>query len=363
MENINGSLNREFIMKQINVIEYLPKIMEELKKGILINTKNGDKTNSMTIAWGQVGIEWGKMFFTTYIRHGRFTHEQIEATKEFTVSVPLQRTPEVAKAIGYIGSRSGRDIDKLSDMNLTLLEGKEVKSPAIKELPLTLECKVIYNQEQNIDNIPQEIKESCYPQDVPSDNPMANKDYHTVYYGEIVNAYILEESDFAPVEQPKEEKKSPKALWIILLALLLLLGAGSFIYNRINKPQTYRTVVREEMSSVYSNTGLVNDSRVQNFVSKNPEILNSVAITEIRESFSENNSIKTKNVVITLKNKTDKDINDLEVVINLLDKKGKIIEDIDEDIETIGANSDYTLNISIENDKAVNWELADIKKG
>ena len=335
-------------MKQIDVTECLPKIMQELKKGILVNTKNGDKTNSMTIAWGQVGIEWGKMFFTTYIRHGRFTHEQIEATKEFTVSIPLERTPEIAKAVGYIGSRSGREIDKLTDMNLTLLYGKEVKSPAIKELPLTLECKVIYQQEQNIDNIPQEIKDSCYPQNVPSDNPMANKDYHTVYYGEIVNAYILEESDFAVGgvndEVVKEYKnKNPKALWIGILALLLLLGIGSFAYNKMNKSQTYRTVVREEMSSVYSTTGLINDSRVQNFVNSNPEILNKVAITEIRESFSENNSIKTRNVAITLKNKTDKPINDLEVVINVLDKKGNVIEDEDAEIKTLAPNSDYTL--------------------
>ena len=39
-------------MQKIDVIEYLPQIMRELKKGILVNTKNGDKTNSMTIAWG-----------------------------------------------------------------------------------------------------------------------------------------------------------------------------------------------------------------------------------------------------------------------------------------------------------------------
>ena len=178
-------------MQKIDVIEYLPTIIGELKRGILVNTKNGDKVNSMTIAWGQVGIEWGKLFFTAYIRHGRFTHEQIENTKEFTVSIPVKRTPEISKAIGYIGSRTGRDINKLADMNLTVIDGIEVKTPAIKEIPLTLECKVIYQQEQEINNIPSDIKDSCYPQNIPSSNPMANKDYHTVYYGEIVNAYIL----------------------------------------------------------------------------------------------------------------------------------------------------------------------------
>ena len=181
-------------MKQIDVFEYLPTIMNELKKGILITTKNGDKVNAMTIAWGQIGIEWQKLFFTAYIRHGRFTHEQIEATKEFTINIPLTQEDRksTAKAIGYIGSRSGRDINKLADCNLTLIDGINVKSPAIKELPLTLECKVIYQQEQNTDNIPKDIKESCYPQDIPSDNPMANRDFHTVYYGEIVNAYIVD---------------------------------------------------------------------------------------------------------------------------------------------------------------------------
>ena len=76
-------------------------------------------------------------------------------------------------------------------MNLTVSDGTEVKSPAIKELPLTIECKVIYQQEQEGNNIPKEIFDQYYPQDIPSENPMANRDMHTVYYGEIVNAYIL----------------------------------------------------------------------------------------------------------------------------------------------------------------------------
>lgn len=90
-------------MQKINVIEYLPKIMTELEKGVLVNTKNGDKLNTMTIAWGQIGIEWNKFVFTTYIRHTRFTHEQIEATNEFTVSIPLERTPAIAKAMDGVG--------------------------------------------------------------------------------------------------------------------------------------------------------------------------------------------------------------------------------------------------------------------
>lgn len=178
-------------MKQIDIIEYLPVIVKELKQGILLNTTDGKKLNSMTIAWGQIGIEWGKTFFTAYIRHGRYTHKLIEQTKEFTISVPLDRK-SVVKAVAYCGSHTGKNTDKLKDMNLTPVQGINVQSPAIKELPLTIECKVIYQQEQDVENIPKDILNSCYPKDIPSDNPMANRDFHTVYYGEIVNAYILD---------------------------------------------------------------------------------------------------------------------------------------------------------------------------
>ena len=179
-------------MKQINLYEYLPTIMTELGKGVLLNTKSGNKLNTMTIGWGQIGIEWGKLFFTAYIRHGRYTHKMLEENKEFTISVPLERTAQVAKAIGYCGYKTGKDCDKISEAGLTSVKGISVESPAIKEIPLTIECKVIYQQEQDTQKIPPELLEKFYPQDVSSDNPRANRDMHTVYYGEIINAYIVE---------------------------------------------------------------------------------------------------------------------------------------------------------------------------
>jgi len=74
---------------------------------------------------------------------------------------------------------------------LTLVGGIKVNFPAIKEIPLTLDCKVIHSQEQEIDKIPAELKEQFYPQNIVSTALMTNRDYHTVYYGEIVQAYIL----------------------------------------------------------------------------------------------------------------------------------------------------------------------------
>ena len=67
-----------------------------------------------------------------------------------------------------------------------------VSVPGIKELPLTLECKVIYKQKQDKDAITEENQIKFYPQDVDGSFHGANKDYHTAYYGEIVAAYIIE---------------------------------------------------------------------------------------------------------------------------------------------------------------------------
>ena len=94
--------------------------------------------------------------------------------------------------IGVCGTKSGRDTDKIKDLNLTLIESEIVNVPAIKELPLTLECKVIYKQKQDENAIPKEIMEKNYPENVSGEFYGANMDYHTAYYGEIVSAYIIE---------------------------------------------------------------------------------------------------------------------------------------------------------------------------
>lgn len=175
--------------RKIDVFDYAKEITTAISKGILITTK-ADKINSMTIGWGSLGIEWGLPIFTAYVRTGRFTTEQLQNNPEFTINIPVGDFNK--KILGVCGSKSGRDIDKINELNLTLVEGSQVSVPAIKELPLTLECKVIYKQTQVLSEIPADIQKSCYPQDIPSSNPMANKDVHIAVYGQIVDAYILE---------------------------------------------------------------------------------------------------------------------------------------------------------------------------
>ncbi len=167
--------------RNVQAFDYANTICQAMPKGILLTTKNQEQVNTMTIGWGHIGIEWGRPIFVAYVRESRHTKILLDQTREFTVNVPLGHIDK--KILGYCGTRSGRDTDKIKDLGLTLEPGENVAVPGIRELPLTLECKVIYQQEEALSAMPQDIIDHCYP---------GGQDPHTAYYGQIVGAYIIE---------------------------------------------------------------------------------------------------------------------------------------------------------------------------
>lgn len=174
--------------EEIKVTDYANLITEALPKGILLNSQH-EKFDSMVIGWGGLGTVWGKSTFTVYVRQHRYTKSQLDATGEFTISVPLDKAiPLISKVCG---TKSGRDFDKEKEAHLTLEPPMVNNVPGIKEYPLTLECKVLYSQKQDLEKIPADIREQMYPQDVDGTYFMANQDPHTAYIGEIVAAYII----------------------------------------------------------------------------------------------------------------------------------------------------------------------------
>ena len=182
------------LKREIEVFDYAGEILKALPKGMLLTTEAEDCINAMTIGWGTLGIEWGVPIFAAYIREGRFTNDLLQRTGDFTVCIPFgeKYAKAATKAIGICGSRSGRDADKLAQAGVTLVDADIVRPPAIKELPLTLECRTVFTQTQPIKNISDKFSK-FYPQGVDSSNTGANEDPHVAYYGEILKAYIIEE--------------------------------------------------------------------------------------------------------------------------------------------------------------------------
>ena len=176
---------------EINVFDYAGHICKEMKKGILLTAKVGDTLNTMTIGWGMLGIEWGKPIFIALVRESRFTKHLIEESGEFTVNIPYGDVD--SKILGFCGTKSGRNVDKFAELGLTTEEPLVIHTPGIRQLPLTLECKVLYTQPQELSSIPQEILERYYPQNVDGSDPGKNRDRHVAYYAQIVSAYLIED--------------------------------------------------------------------------------------------------------------------------------------------------------------------------
>ena len=168
--------------KYIDAFDYAGHICKMLSGGILLTTKAGDTVDTMTIGWGTIGIQWGKPIFIAFVRDSRYTKELLDRNGEFTVNVPMGDIDK--KILGCCGTRSGRDTDKIAGLGLTLEDPEVISVPGIRELPLTLECKVLYRQFQEESTLPAELYDRYYP------GPVG--DYHTAFYGEIVSAYIIE---------------------------------------------------------------------------------------------------------------------------------------------------------------------------
>lgn len=169
----------------ISPFDYAHVILNALKKGVLLTTKNGDRSNTMSISWGTIGIQWRKPVFITFVRGCRHTKHMLDETGEFTVNIPLDSVdPNI---ISFCGCHSGRDVDKIQALGLHTEAPDTIGVPGIRELPLTLECRVVYTQQQLPECMSGEQVRSHYPEN--SNN--VHDDFHTAYYGEIVNAYII----------------------------------------------------------------------------------------------------------------------------------------------------------------------------
>ena len=98
----------------------------------------GHKPNIVTVAWAGTVCSDPPMLSIS-LRPQRFSYGIIADTREFAVNIP---SADQAKVTDWCGVKSGRDVDKFSEMNLTPLKGKTIEAPLIMECPISLECKV-----------------------------------------------------------------------------------------------------------------------------------------------------------------------------------------------------------------------------
>lgn len=129
--------------------------------------------NTMTVGWGSFGTMWAKPFAQVVVRPGRYSYEFMEQYDSFTLCAFPK---EYKKALALLGSKSGRDGDKIAEAGLTPVAASQVAAPAFEEAELVVECRKMYWDDFKPENFLDPTIDKNYP----------IKDYHRIYFGEIM---------------------------------------------------------------------------------------------------------------------------------------------------------------------------------
>lgn len=164
------------MFKKTSVYDLPFNVFEEINKNwMLITAKNPDgKVNTMTASWGMMGEIWGKEAVTVYIRQSRYTKEFVDSQEYFTLSL----FDGYKKELGILGSKSGRDGDKISEVGFTIEEVDN--QPTFSQCKAVLVCKKMYQDDIAIKDMKEDIVKAMYQ----------DGDQHTMYIAEIVGCYV-----------------------------------------------------------------------------------------------------------------------------------------------------------------------------
>lgn len=162
---------------KINPSELKDNPFTLFSNALALSVGNKDKMNAMTIGWGGLGVLWGKdrPVITVYVEKRRYTHSFMEENEYFTVEAFSKNYDSVLK---YLGTVSGRNEDKMKGSGLTV-GFTALGNPMFEEGRLVLECKKLYGAPFNPGGFG-ELAQKEY----------SNRPLHSIYIGEIVNAWI-----------------------------------------------------------------------------------------------------------------------------------------------------------------------------
>lgn len=139
----------------------------------LLTVKSEDKTNSMTVSWGGLGVLWDKPIATIYVRESRYTKELIDHANRFSLTFLEERFRPLLK---YMGEVSGRIEDKIKTAGLHI--DNHIGVPYIDEGNFVIICR-------KMAAVP--MPESTFLDPAVKSEYYENDDFHTMYVGEILS--------------------------------------------------------------------------------------------------------------------------------------------------------------------------------
>ena len=139
----------------------------------LITAEKADgSVNTMTASWGFMGVLWNKPVCAIFIRPQRYTLEFVEEAERLSLTFFEE---EWRAALRLCGTKSGCDMDKIAEANLTVCH-TENGVPYFREAKTAVICRKLYadwlKPECFLDP---SVAATCYPKE----------DFHKVFICEI----------------------------------------------------------------------------------------------------------------------------------------------------------------------------------
>ncbi len=151
------------------------EVVEDIKGWALVSAKSNKGYNTLTASWFMFGKIWEWASVSVYVKPARYTYEFINDSNYFTVSY---FTNEYIKTLGLLGSKSGRDGDKIKESGLNVIEEENFIS--FEEASITFICEKIYYNDLDVANMPKDVVTHYYDNELP----------HRMYIGKIIEVRI-----------------------------------------------------------------------------------------------------------------------------------------------------------------------------
>ena len=166
---------REISIKELNLNPY-----DKIGKEWMLLTAGGETRgyNTMTCSWGHLGCLWNLPTSVVYVRPQRYTKEFIDREERYTLCFFPKG---FKKQLLYLGTKSGRDEDKIGAMGLTPVVEGEITYFA--EASLVLVCRKLYRAP---------LKEEYILDHSAVDPQYPDKDYHDLYIGAIEKILVAD---------------------------------------------------------------------------------------------------------------------------------------------------------------------------
>jgi flavin reductase (DIM6/NTAB) family NADH-FMN oxidoreductase RutF len=175
-------MNFDQLFKQISPEEICDNVFTLVGKVFpVITAGKDDHYNSMIGSGGGLGMLFGKPTTWCLLRADRYTLEMIQKEQTYTMSYFPE---EYKKQMLFLGSKSGRDSEKMKEVELT-----SVPTPSgdmtFKEARLIIECKLTQITTPNPDDFcTQEAK------DYINEAYKGANDYRKYVFGEITHVWV-----------------------------------------------------------------------------------------------------------------------------------------------------------------------------